>query len=92
MSQTPIIHDVFKEGSYILSEAFYTGGEGQSQLELLVTKYLKEKPIQPEELTPLYKDSKHWSDNNRKYLLPVLTVLALYSNDSSVSDWLKKEM
>jgi hypothetical protein len=77
---------------YVFSEHFYKGEAGQSQLEILVTKYLQDKEITPEELIPVYDNSKFWSDNDRKYYMPVLTVLSLYANDNMQSTWLKKDM
>jgi len=86
----PVVHEVFKEGTYALSPAFYTGDKAkQSHLELLVTKYLKDETITPEEIQHVYSDYKNWNPLTRFYSIPIISLLAMYSMDKPSSSWLK---
>lgn len=72
----PFIHSVLNHNHYVLSNAFYDNhASGQSQLELMVRKYLKRELIDWRYIKRIYDDSVNWDAIDRFYQLPILLIL-----------------
>jgi hypothetical protein len=72
------IKDVFSEGYYVFSKAFYEDdreGANQSLLELCVQDYLDDKEISYTRIRELVEASARWDSVNSFYFIPVLIIL-----------------
>ncbi|MFL9998859.1 hypothetical protein [Paraburkholderia sediminicola] len=71
----PLVHDVLVDDYYVFSEAFYTNGDGQSQLELLVRDYLDLKAVSRRTLVLMSETWHAFGALERFYYLPILLLL-----------------
>lgn len=71
----PIIHPPHSGNGYILSSAFYQQGEGQSQLELEVSKAINDQSNSAERLVAIAEDSYQWDEQSQFCYLPILLIL-----------------
>ena len=65
--------------SYILTTHFYGDGVTTTLLEELLTKYLKNEFIDPNELYRLFVDYRQWSKLEVYYFLPLVMLLIKYT-------------
>lgn len=75
ITSTPLIHPVLVDSYYVFSEAFYQESEGQSQLELAVSDYLKNKPLSNRMLMEFCEAYKSWGGLELFYYVPILLLL-----------------
>lgn len=74
-----LVNQIQPNKSYVFSMDFYHGNiEGQSWLELSLSNYLEDKPLQVDVLVKLVEDSKHWGVLERYYYIPTLIILIRY--------------
>lgn len=81
VSSKKVLHELFVEDSYIVSEAFYnyiadhaTFGE-TSYIELLIYRFLNREAIAKEDLAVAVQEYKNWSLLHQFYLLPVMWLI-----------------
>ncbi len=91
-AQVDIIKPVFvDDGYYVFSKEFYNSKKsGMSVLELLVFTYMKNDPIQMNELMNVYKSYKTWSTLQKLYFTPILMLLSDYVLSTYHSPWSTK--
>lgn len=70
-----LIHPVTIDSHYVLSEAFYTNGEGQSALELELRRHINQEGFDLPILIALLEDSDNWEGLERFYYIPILLIL-----------------
>jgi len=69
------IHPVVVDDYYVLSEAFYTNGPGQSKLELLTHQFLNRETLSPEQLDAVLARIYDWDNLERFYYYPLVIAL-----------------
>lgn len=77
----PLLHELFVEDFYIVSENFYLYLEDNtkyndiSYIELLISKFITSKTIAKEDLAIAVENYKDWSLLHQFYLLPVIWLM-----------------
>lgn len=71
----PIIKSVKIDDYYVLSEAFYTGGNNLSVLEILVKDYLKNQTLDLKLLSAIVQSFPDWPALERFYYGPLVLLL-----------------
>ena len=67
----PVVIDDF----YVLSEAFYKEGPGQSKLEMLTRQFLNHEALHPEQFDDLLSTVYDWDNLERYYYHPIVIAL-----------------
>lgn len=70
----PLLHHLFMDDFYIVSENFYLG-ENTSYIEDILYKFITREGIAREDLAIACEDFRSWSDIHQFYLLPLLWVM-----------------
>ena len=73
--ETPIIPPLYTDDSYVLSKAFYTGGDALSILELLTRDYLKHQTLDIRLIGVLLDHYPRWTALERFYYGPLVMLL-----------------
>jgi hypothetical protein len=74
----PIIHNVTKDDYYVFSKAFYDKDRfRQSRLELMVTRVLERKVVNPAYIIEAAADWKNWGLLEKFYYTPILALLLM---------------
>lgn len=69
------IHPVVIDDYYVLSEAFYKNGPGQSKLELLTHQFLNREALHPEQFDAVLARIYDWDNLERFYYYPLVIAL-----------------
>ncbi|MNC17282.1 hypothetical protein D3C75_651560 [compost metagenome] len=69
------IHPVVTDDFYVLSEAFYREGLGQSKLELLVRQFLNRESLHEEQFNDMLATVYDWDNLERYYYHPLVIAL-----------------
>ena len=71
----PVIYPVFKNNSYVLSEAFYSNVGDQSLLETMTMDYITGKALNIDNLYKLVMEHRKWGRLEQFYYIPILLTL-----------------
>lgn len=80
----PLLHDLFLNDYYIVTENFYlylkdnTAFEQISYIEFLIARFINKEPIAREDLAVAIQEYQDWSLLHQLYLLPVMMLLVKY--------------
>lgn len=77
-AEQPSIFPVLKDNYYVLSQSFYDQTQGQSLLENLVLKFIKNDTINASEVIKVTKDYVNWGGLERFYYIPLIIAMTKY--------------
>lgn len=86
MYEKPLLHELFENNYYIVTEHFYqyftdkSVYDQLSYIELLLYKFFKQEPIALEDLAVAVEQYRDWSVLDKFYLLPVMWLLIRVNN------------